>query len=271
MKTTDVRGVYGAAWLMVCLVVMLAPAWDPARAARSVLCGDVIVEDLRLEADLTCAGAGLIVGADNVRVNLNGYVIAGNGTGNGVDVANRAGISIYGGTIRSFFAGVRAMNSSGIDIKNTRLQSNTDGVDLQAGSVGISIKDNEFVGNSSRGVMMRGSTTDIEVKSNTFDGNRVGVLLFGPVGAVVKDNLIANSVLAGIRLNQPTTGNLLAGNTLVSNPSGIEFLIVSGAGSTANTLRDNQLVTNGCGFKGPLTGNTLKNNVLTGNTTDICP
>lgn len=270
MKTADVRGVCNSSWMVLCLIVVLSLAWDPARAAGGFACGDIVVDDLRLETDLTCNGPGLIVGADGVRVNLNGHVIAGNGTSNGIDVANRSDVSIYGGTIRGFFAGVRAMNSTNIDIKNMRLEGNTDGVDLQAGSVGISIKDNEFAGNLTRGVMMRGSTTEVEVKSNTFSGNRVGILLFATVGADVKDNVISGSLLAGIRINQPTTGNLLAGNTLVSNPAGIEFLIVAGSGSTGNTLVDNQLVTNGCGFKGPLTGNTLKNNVLTGNTTDVC-
>jgi nitrous oxidase accessory protein NosD len=258
-------------WLAACAILLIWPVWSPVRAARVLSCGEVVVDDVRLEADLICIGPGLIVGADGVRVNLNGHVISGNGTSNGVDVATRSNVSVYGGTIRTFFTGVRAMNSAGIDLKNLRLENNTDGVDLQAGSTNISIKDNEFVGNTSRGVMMRGTPTEVEVKSNTFDGNRVGILLFAPVGAVVKDNVVANSLVAGIRLNQPTTGNLLAGNTLISNPSGIEFLIVSGSGSTGNTLLDNQLSANGCGFKGPLTGNTLKNNVLTGNTTNICP
>jgi parallel beta-helix repeat protein len=270
MKTADVRGVCNP-WTVVCLIVVLSLAWDPARAARGVACGDIVLDDLRLEADLVCSGPGLVVGADGVRVNLSGHVISGNGTSNGIDVANRSGVSVHGGTIRGFLAGIRALNSTNIEIKNMRLESNSDGVDLQAGSVGISIKDNEFGGNSSRGIMMRGSTTDIEVKSNTFAGNRVGVLFFATVGAVFKDNTVSNSLLAGIRLNAPTTGNLLAGNTIVSNPSGIEFLVVAGSGSTGNTLVDNHVVTNGCGLKGPLTGNTMKNNVLAGNTTDVCP
>ena len=270
MTTTAVRGVSKAWWIVLCAIAMIATSSHPTGAGRDVACGDVIVEDLRLEADLTCVGAGIVVGADDLDINLNGHVIAGNGTGIAIDVAHRSGVRVHGGTVRGFFTGVRALNSSDIDIKNMSIENHTDGVDLQTGSTGISIKDNEFAGNRTRGIMMRSGTSDVEVKSNTFTGDRVGMLLFGTEGAVVKDNTISNSLLAGIRLNVLTTGNLLAGNTIVSNPSGIEFLIVGGAGSTGNTFIDNSLTTNTCGWKGPLTGNTLTNNALTGNTTDFC-
>ena len=50
----------------------LAP-WSVSVAAGQGLCGATIVEDLRLDHDLVCAGDGLIVGADDITIDLNGH------------------------------------------------------------------------------------------------------------------------------------------------------------------------------------------------------
>ena len=55
------------AFLLVCLPTLFGPA---ARAGD--LCGTTIVEDLKLDQDLTCAGNGLIVGADGIKIKLDG-------------------------------------------------------------------------------------------------------------------------------------------------------------------------------------------------------
>ena len=46
--------------------------------ARTVSCGDTITADTTLHHDLTnCEGNGLVIGADNIRLNLNGHTIDG--------------------------------------------------------------------------------------------------------------------------------------------------------------------------------------------------
>ena len=78
-----------------------------------------------------------------------------------------------------------------IAVKRNDSRENTDGIDLQAGSGGNTIKHNAFRDNRSRGIMIRGNSTDHVIKENTFTGNRVGILVFGGVDTTVKDNLVS--------------------------------------------------------------------------------
>ena len=50
-------------------------------AAADVLCGATIVENFKLDHDVTCVGDGLTVGADGIKLNLGGHTIAGSGSG----------------------------------------------------------------------------------------------------------------------------------------------------------------------------------------------
>jgi parallel beta-helix repeat protein len=245
--------------------------WSVSTVASDTLCGATIVEDLRLDQDMTCAGNGLIVGADGIKINLDGHTIAGSGSGVGISVTGRSDVTIKGGTIRDFVTGVLIAGSSSVVVHDNQLVDHVDGIDVQAGSVGNTIKDNHFQGNRSRGIMLRGAISAIVVKDNTFTANRVGILLFGPVGTTVKDNSVSSSTLAGIRINVLATDNLVADNTVTSNPAGIEFLVTPTGSAVGNMLRDNTLALNTCGLKGPLDGNTLKENVFQGNSFDSCP
>jgi nitrous oxidase accessory protein NosD len=242
----------------------------PASHPASDLCGVTIVENLKLDHDLACTGNGLIVGADGLTLDLNGRTITGSGTGVGINVTGRTGVTILGGTIRRFFAGVLTNTSSDVVIKLNQFEANVDGVDLQAGSQGATIRHNSFQGSSSRGIMIRGASTDHVIRENTFAGNRVGILVFGGIGVTVRDNFVSASTLAGIRINTPATGNLIVKNQIASNPAGIEFLLTGTQSAAGNTVVRNTLEQNVCGVKGPVTGNVVEKNGFAGNGSDSC-
>jgi hypothetical protein len=246
----------------------------PANAVRAVVsCGATVVADVTLDQDLVCTGPGLVAGADGIEIDLNGHSITGPGSGMviGIDVNGRSGVSIRGGTLASFFTGVRVVNSTDVSITGSTLLNNTDGVDLQAGSTRVTIKENAFINSRTRGVMMRGSTADITVKENRFTGNRVGVLINGPIRSLVKENVIETNGLAGIRVGDVATSNLVVENLIASNPSGIDFIVgTGGSAAVGNTFKENTILSNGCGLSGPFGGNTFKENVFTGNVSDIC-
>ena len=241
-----------------------------ASGSGNVACGATIVDDLRLEQDLTCAGTGLIVGADGIKLNLNGHSIIGPGAAAGIVVAGRSDVTIAGGTVANFVTGIQVNNSTGITIRGNTLRENGDGVDFQAGNIADTAKDNAFLNNRSRGIMIRSGTLGIVIKENTFAGNRVGVLLFGAIDAIVKANSISASGLAGIRVNFPATGNLIAENTVASNPVGIDFLLGPAGGPAGNTFLENTIATNTCGLRGPSDANTFKENLFQGNAADVC-
>lgn len=241
-----------------------------ASSPSNDLCGAAISRNLQLDHDLACAGNGLSVVADHVKVDLNGHTITGSGVGAGIDVTGRTGVSIFGGTIRNFAAGVLTNTSTGIAIKRNAFVDNVDGIDLQAGSRGNTIAHNEFTANRTRGIMIRGMSTDHAIRKNSFTGNRVGILVFAGVDNIVKDNLVAASILAGIRINVFATGNLVVRNTVTTSPAGIEFLVSGTQTPVGNTVVRNAIEQNTCGVKGPVSGNTVEKNRFKENGADSC-
>ena len=242
----------------------------PASHPSNDLCGVTITESLKLDHDLACAGNGLIAGADGIRIDLNGHTITGSGTGAGITVTGRTDVTIDGGTIRSFAAGVLTSASTGIVIKRNQFETNVDGVDLQSGSRGNTVSENAFKDSLSRGIMIRSASTDHVIRKNSFTGNRVGILVFGGMDVTVKHNVVSASTLAGIRINTLATGNFILRNTVASNPAGIEFLVTGGQSATGNTVARNTLELNTCGLKGPVIGNTVQKNRFVGNESDSC-
>src|SRR6476661_7016586 len=112
---------------LLCAIVALGAlsvSTSPA-LARTVSCGDTITANTTLHRDLTnCSGNGLVIGADNIRLDLSGHTIDGNAADEvcpvGVDfcddgvnnAAGHRGVTIAGGTIQEFDVGVVAVNAS---------------------------------------------------------------------------------------------------------------------------------------------------------------
>lgn len=258
-----------AGWRRAFAIACLATCVVPGVHADD-LCGATIVSDLKLDHDLICAADGLIVGADGIKIDLNGHTIAGSGSGIGIAITGRTDVSIAAGTVRNFAVGVRTNTSSDVEIKRMEFVENAEGIDLQAESFGNTIKNNAFRDSSVRAIMLRSNARDNDIKNNTFTGNRIGVLVFGGVENTLKHNLFSGSSLAGIRLNVIATGNVVKNNELRSNTAGIEFLVTPTGSSTGNEFKGNTIAINGCGLKGPTAGNAFKNNSFEGNVTDTC-
>jgi parallel beta-helix repeat protein len=273
MRRHDTRGVPGFTRLAMAAIAAALPFLGVADIHATVdLCGATITEDVVLDQDLTCAAGGIIVGADGIKLNLQGHSITGSLTGTGILITGRTGVTVFGGgTIANFQTGVLATASTDVVIKDTTFVNNADGVDLQAGTSVVTIKANTFLNQRTRGIMLRGGTSELDVKDNTLTGNRVGILLFGPTATVVKDNSISASPLAGVRINFLATGNLVLNNNIASNPAGIDYLPApDGSGAVGNAINDNTIASNTCGIRGPSGGSSYKDNQFIGNTTDIC-
>jgi hypothetical protein len=99
------------------VVALLLPASGRAQSSR-VGCGTTITADTRLLADLTnCPDNGIVIGADDISLDLNGHTVSGNGAavaacpdGSFCDVgidntAGHRGVTITNGTVRDFDVG----------------------------------------------------------------------------------------------------------------------------------------------------------------------
>ena len=235
------------------------------------MCGATILANLKLDHDLACAGGGLIVGADGIKLDLNGHTITGSGTGDGINVTGRTNVSIFGGTIRNFGAGVLTNTATGIVIKRNEFLANVDGIDLQAGSRGNTIKHNTFRDSSEQG------DHDQRQLNRPRDYGRIrsqGIALASSCSGAStppsRGNLVSASILAGIRINILGTGNLIVKNFVMSNPAGIEFLVSGTQSAVGNTVVRNTIELNTCGLKGPVGGNTVEKNRFKENGADSC-
>ena len=102
--------------------VSLAPAGSAQARAGSeteVSCGQTLKASVRLANDLVdCPGTGLIIGADNITVDLNGHTIDGTDKKEGISIQKRANVTILNGTITDFYAaGVNVFGARGLVLR----------------------------------------------------------------------------------------------------------------------------------------------------------
>src|SRR6476646_12229377 len=101
------------------LVLTGVVASSGAEAASKVSCGDTIITDTTLHHNLTnCPNNGIIIGADNVTLDLNYHTIDGNGKpaggcdpqkdfcDTGIVNFGHDGVTVMHGSLRGFDAGV---------------------------------------------------------------------------------------------------------------------------------------------------------------------
>lgn len=110
------------ALLALAAISLVLPPDAHAGAAVRVSCGDTITTDTKLANDLTnCPADGIVIGADNITLDLNGHTIDGDGLPLSFEEAcpegescnfdlgvdNSGGhdrVTIKGGSIRDFYA-----------------------------------------------------------------------------------------------------------------------------------------------------------------------
>lgn len=223
-------------------IVGVTAVASPATAAGHIECGDTILEDTVLISDLVCDGTtdALIVGADNVVLDLGGHTITGpgayQGTGSGIRLTGRSGVTVQKGTITGFQSGVvidsgadntvtkvsAVANDRGVTLANaagslvsqsTFADNGRDGVAIGgAGSAGSVVTQNTITGNV-WGITIN-ATPDATLSRNTIDANRFGIAVFaGASAAVVSQNTVTNSVFDGIETSGDTTGSTVSQNT----------------------------------------------------------
>ena len=107
-----------------------------AASAADVACGDVLTADTVLTADLTCGPTSdaLVIGADDVTLNLAGHTITGPGAYAtpfaGVRAAQRSGVTIEKGTITGFQSGVVLDESTDGLVTKLAVHHNDQGINL---------------------------------------------------------------------------------------------------------------------------------------------
>jgi hypothetical protein len=237
------KRVVGALALVSALAaaVVGAPGAAPTPAATPIVssaCPQTVSGSVRLETDLLCTNtSGLIVGADNTAIDLNGHKIVCTGTG-------YQG-SCQGGSVE---IGVDTNNYDNVHVFSHVNGGTIDGFD--------------------RGVFVRSLSDSATVKQLTLTGPPLstvppyrpavfGVLVEGnhcPDGVVlVAGNEVENHT-TGIRINVASCVNV-SGNTVHENSGGDPELTLNAGirlrNSSTNQVRGNVVTNNGSGVVAP--------------------
>jgi nitrous oxidase accessory protein NosD len=240
--------------------------------ATTVVCGSTLLTDLKLESDLACPGDAIIVGADDITLNLNGHTISGTGAGIGITVRSRQRVTVRNGQVRGFVTGIMVASSIDVVISHNELTETREAI-FFAGTTASVIKNNVAWANQLRGIMIRPTgagalSTDNRVVENVLVDNPSGILLFGQPGNTFIANHISGSSVAALDLTGGgAAGNVFHGNRLSESAAGIKF----GPGWSGNEFFGNTLAENVCGTQGSTSGNTLQGNNFKSNGADSCP
>jgi parallel beta-helix repeat protein len=252
-------------------------------AAGPVSCGEVITTNTKLHADLVdCPGDGVVIGADNITLDLGGHTIDGLGSGapfgsDGID--NSGGfedVVIKNGTVTEFQQGVTLVGTTANVARNLTVAGNDSYGFFVDGFASGDSNGNQLVGNrvfnNRDGIDLRGSNGNV-IRANSSTGNGgVGIAVtFSSQNNTVNDNVLTGNGGQGIFLLDVANGNDLARNVIVANA--LTGILI--ANSSTNDVVANRIAQNGGGglwiaSDFPLVSgdNVLARNDLTANATD---
>ncbi|MDP9498542.1 MAG: right-handed parallel beta-helix repeat-containing protein [Thermoproteota archaeon] len=223
-------------------------------------CGEIVNEDVTLTSDLECGpGDGLIVGADDITINLNGYSITSSdeaGSENplinydgssGILVPNAQTVAISGlGEISGFSRGVTFMGSIGGQIADVQLANNDIGV-LMTGSEGTEVSRNTIT-NNGIALISDASNKGVIAFNQVVANLEQGMLLLGCDTNVVAANNMFGNGDNGIYLDIMSNGNTIDFNTVFGHEVGD---LNNDGGRSTNVNQNSFGENNNCGTSLP--------------------
>ena len=232
--------------------------------ASDVSCGDTITADTTLDSDLTgCPSNGIVIGADDITLDLNGHTVAGDGEpvkrcrrdepvcDIGVFNRDHDGVTVRGGSMHGFASGVliaQARHNRVLNVSSSRNQffgfvivdssrsvvrdsAGNDNPEPDGDGIGIfASRRLRIVGNSFRRNdlgMHVDHSTDITIEGNRFTRNaHMGILMEADRNEVRGNHCTRNSecIVVG-----PGSGNVIVRNRM--SRDGIGIAIEKGRGN----------------------------------------
>lgn len=235
-----------AAMLVVVLVgaVIGVPGALGTSNKSTLACGDTVFADVLLTKSLKNCSTGLIVGADNITIDLDGHTIEGLGPdmGTGVEATGRTGITVEGGSISSFATGVHFQDAVTSTIQDVTVQRTVEGIVVAGrsfegdsysahildnkvtdsvtgitllGDVPSLVAGNNLIGVSSMGIFCNQTiAAAVRIESNRSSRNQTGIRLFFCQADLV-DNDASHNLDTGI--SRTRSNGLVEGNTASDN------------------------------------------------------
>ena len=237
--------------LLAGVAAVTLPTITGVEAQVQPVCGQTITQSTTLTADLgPCPGYGVIVGANNITLDLGGH-------------------RIFGSESKIDHAGVYAVNRTGVTIRNGVVSDFTGGVAIEGGShnlvTGITARDNIGIPGTlyGDGIAILSSTDNRVIGNHTYNnGPFAGIGIYSVIDG---DHSRATSGVS--------TRNLIDSNNShdnVTTRAGVVNFAATEAdgvrlepGSVGNTVSNNQLWNNG--LDGVAAFNTAPDNIIRNN------
>ncbi|HEX7255365.1 MAG TPA: right-handed parallel beta-helix repeat-containing protein [Gaiellaceae bacterium] len=214
----------------------------PAAVPKTVFCGQKITQSTKLNNNLgDCLGHGLIVGADNITIDLNGKTIDGKSIGAGILNNGYDSVTIKNGTLTDFDFGVLLTNGTKSNIVESVTAQHTQDAGLSLGQP-TAPEDPNFPPPEPLPGFLSGVDGNI-LRSNTVVANSRGVWLTnGAKDNVVRENLIGSTSGEAVWIDRAGL-NLIEGNDIqLASKFGVLL-----EGATGNTIKGNSIADVGTG------------------------
>ena len=251
----------------------------PATAAPA--CGSTITQSTTLAGNVgPCPGAGLVIGASNITLDLNGHSVSGSlnqyGTAStqsaGIELQGTTGSTVENGDVSGFAVGVLINTGSANVVKGIDSNHNVgpvggaqygDGISVW-GSNGNVVEMNTVADNGPfSGISLVDSSNNNRVFDNQVTGNNLETLCGSSTGcgSSVPYGAPTTNVDFGISVEGPAATHNLIDNNVVSG-SGSDGLDVSASCVPAGV---NVFAVSSCSVLTPNEYNVISNNVIDGN------
>jgi parallel beta-helix repeat protein len=255
-------------FLLAVLAAIFASGPASANQAHPMRCGDTITRDTRLKNDLVnCPGNGIVIGADNITLDLNGHTVDGDGVVGceelyacdfGVDnSAGHRGVTIKDGSIREFATAVVVIGANHNRLRRISSSHNILGGVLLIESPGARIEQNSISANgltTDQAGLIVFDSSGVRIEGNSVsDNGDIGMFLQGVDDSRVERNSVSGNPEAGVILDG--NRNEVSGNRASKNGDGIS---VGGDSNTivSNRVSDSFACPDGCGAGIGSTGGT---------------
>lgn len=187
--------------------------------------------------NISATGDCFVIAADFVNLDLDGFVVSGNGAGSGFVeqlAVGRRGLTVRNGVVTGFANGLFMLNSIAMVVDRMHFTNNTS-AGLRAGNM-VTVSNSMFLNNGTGMALdQRAPVTGNTVNDNTGTGIVVGIGssvtgnavgrnggngIFLAEGGLVAHNVSRNNALVGVLMDCPgTVVGSTASNNLVFNVS----------------------------------------------------
>ena len=205
-------------------------------------CGQIVQGKVKLNSNLVCKSDGIIVGANDTIIDLNGYSLKGPGLNSnkvGIMIAGQHNVTISGnGIISGFQSGIYLSGSNKVFAHEINLNNNKVAFYI-TGAQNSEITDN-MINNNTIGIALH-SSDGADIKYNQLSKNRLsGVTLINTENTLINGNNILNTT-NGIFLDTQSSLNYVDFNNVFNN-----VLDINNANNLPININNNHYANNNC-------------------------